>query len=532
MNIGKFDSPDRLFYSLDHCFSSLLTNPADVKECIAQFFDTSGNMDFLYNVRNLPLGVTQNGIRVNDVHLPPWAKSPRDFISKNRMALESDYCSRKLHHWIDLIFGVRSRSDRCIEAMNLFHPTAYLGPKDLEKMTTDEEKKHAELHATEFGIVPDQLFSKPHPHRHMDLSREQGFNVHSFISDLSYRLSIPKEEGEESKEPWEVLKKPKSTTTAAASSKKDENRRKNKAKDDTNDSSSQEKMVDTSDGPPFLETGLTKDVSKINQQGSVSKLSLSGFGDVFSRGGTASTRKFPQLKDIRGGFRDGTTTSHAPVSPVVPSSMDVTTQVIVTPQSAEQYPVIDWEMKQLLPARKIHTDAVSGCILTLDGGSDNSLLTTSSLDGSLMVHTLQAFSSSVSSFSEQSSIEQDRRKFTSRIPYLSSSSSARSTMNNNPKAIENASVSPPSLQLHLYRSHSSTDPLSTLAVVGDKNGGHIAFVGGHDDVVVAYGIQSGCLLASLYSHRDAVTGISIIPCPLFYKNAFNFTCTHIMVTGR
>ena len=178
---GKFDAPDRLFYSFEHCYSSLLTNPADVKESIPQFFDTSGSSDFLYNVHNLPLGMTQNSIRVNDVHLPPWAKSPKDFISKNRMALECDYCSRRLHHWIDLIFGVRSRGERAIEAMNLFHPTAYLGPKDLDKMKTEEEKMHAELHATEFGIVPDQLFFKPHPHRNMEMSRDETLFSNPFI---------------------------------------------------------------------------------------------------------------------------------------------------------------------------------------------------------------------------------------------------------------------------------------------------------------------------------------------------------------
>ena len=513
---GKFDAPDRLFYSLDHCYSSLLVNPADVKECIPQFFDISGNMDFLYNVRNLPLGVTQNGIRVNDVLLPPWAKSPKDFISKNRMALESDYCSKRLHYWIDLIFGVRSRGERAIEAMNLFHPTAYLGPKDLEKMKSEEEKKHVELHATEFGIVPDQLFSKPHPHRHMDLSHDPSINLRSFISDFSNRLYIVKEDNEESKEPWEVLKKPKSSST-----KKDENRRRNKVKEDTvlDDSNS-------SDGPQ-IDKVVTKDLSKTTQLRSVPKLSLSGFSDVFSRGGTGSARKFPQLK----GFRDGNiATLNAPVSPVaVGGSAEISTP-IVTPQSAEQYPVVDWEMKMLLPARKIHSDAVSGCALILEGGSDSSLLTTSSLDGALMVHTLQTVSSA--SVQEPSSVELDRRKFTSRIPYLGSSSSTKNTSSNNSKTVENQSLSSPSLQLHLYRSHSSTDPLSTLAVVDDKTGGHIAFVGGHDDVVTAYGIQSGCALASLYSHRDAVTGITIIPCPLFYKNAYNFNCTHIMVTGR
>ncbi len=63
--------------------------------------------DFLINSKDLELGRRHNGERVHNVHLPPWAASPRDFHVKLREALESDYVSEHLHSWMDLIFGYK-----------------------------------------------------------------------------------------------------------------------------------------------------------------------------------------------------------------------------------------------------------------------------------------------------------------------------------------------------------------------------------------------------------------------------------------
>lgn len=60
-----------------------------------------------------------------DVELPPWARNPRDFVRKMRRALESPYVSRRLHLWIDLIFGYRQRGKAAISADNLFYHLTY-----------------------------------------------------------------------------------------------------------------------------------------------------------------------------------------------------------------------------------------------------------------------------------------------------------------------------------------------------------------------------------------------------------------------
>lgn len=111
----------------------------------------------------LQLGSLQTGQRVNDVLLPPWAKSAKHFLRKNRAALESDYCTANLPKWIDLIFGAKSRGSGAKDARNLFHPMSYLGPADVDAMRDPEDRSRAELQSAEFGIVPDQLFCRSHP---------------------------------------------------------------------------------------------------------------------------------------------------------------------------------------------------------------------------------------------------------------------------------------------------------------------------------------------------------------------------------
>lgn len=80
---GHFDLPDRMFYSVkDAWLSASQHNMADVRELIPEFFYLP---DFLVNSNGFDLGVKQNGVEVDNVTLPPWAKSdPREFIRAHR----------------------------------------------------------------------------------------------------------------------------------------------------------------------------------------------------------------------------------------------------------------------------------------------------------------------------------------------------------------------------------------------------------------------------------------------------------------
>ncbi|KAG6550710.1 hypothetical protein Mapa_007807 [Marchantia paleacea] len=160
---GRFDAPDRLFVSISESWDSVLSNHADLKELIPEFY--SPPSEFLTIRNDLNLGVRQNGTPVGDVVLPPWAKSPDDFIEKHRQALESEHVSMHVHQWIDLIFGHKQRGEAALAADNLFHHLTYEGAVDLEKIDDPTQRAGIEAQINEFGQAPRQLFTSFHPAR-------------------------------------------------------------------------------------------------------------------------------------------------------------------------------------------------------------------------------------------------------------------------------------------------------------------------------------------------------------------------------
>ncbi|KAF0685030.1 Aste57867_23059 [Aphanomyces stellatus] len=171
---GKMDHADRLFHSIDAAYKSCTSNPSDVRELIPEFFYLP---DFLTNSSTEPLGTKQNGDVVHHVHLPPWAKnSPEEFIRLHRLALESEYVSLNLHHWIDLIFGFKQRpplfggTSHAVSACNVYFHLTYDGAVDLDKLKrTDPHLYETTLRQIDcFGQTPPQLLFRPHPKRYLN----------------------------------------------------------------------------------------------------------------------------------------------------------------------------------------------------------------------------------------------------------------------------------------------------------------------------------------------------------------------------
>lgn len=161
---GYFDHADRLFCNIPSSWKSASTdNLQDVRELIPEFFFLP---EFLYNSNNYDFGTTQSGEVVSQVRLPPWAQGdPREFIRMHRRALESKYVSENLHHWIDLIFGVKQTGQAALDAQNVFMHVTYEGTIDIDQID-DPVMRNAMLSQIEnFGQTPSRIFSSPHPQR-------------------------------------------------------------------------------------------------------------------------------------------------------------------------------------------------------------------------------------------------------------------------------------------------------------------------------------------------------------------------------
>uniref|UniRef100_A0A671KUS4 Lipopolysaccharide-responsive and beige-like anchor protein n=1 Tax=Sinocyclocheilus anshuiensis TaxID=1608454 RepID=A0A671KUS4_9TELE len=159
---GKFDHADRTFSSVSRAWRNCQRDTSDVKELIPEFYYLP---EMFVNSNNYNLGVMDDGMVVSDVELPPWAKSPEEFVRINRLALESEFVSCQLHQWIDLIFGYKQLGPEAIRALNVFYYLTYEGAVNLSSISDPMLREAVESQIRSFGQTPCQLLIEPHPPR-------------------------------------------------------------------------------------------------------------------------------------------------------------------------------------------------------------------------------------------------------------------------------------------------------------------------------------------------------------------------------
>lgn len=168
---GAFGPTDRVFKSVEGHWYTMMGSGADLMEMIPEFYD--GKADFLVNFFKLDFGVDSDGNAIDDVELPSWASSISDFAVKMRSALESDHVSRKLHQWIDLVFGCNQRDVAAVKSYNIYHPYCYDENIKWEEYKSPIHAEAMKTLITEYGQVPLQMMTKPHPKKKIPLAKSQ-----------------------------------------------------------------------------------------------------------------------------------------------------------------------------------------------------------------------------------------------------------------------------------------------------------------------------------------------------------------------
>lgn len=198
-NRGKIDHHSRLFHSIPDSWNAVLFGQTSFMELIPEFFEP--NPTFL--LRNLPVNSSSGPLL--DVELPKgcvcpygsddlpggvatswYPKVPLNELSQeqlnaawflfvHRCVLESGLVSKRLHLWIDLIYGVKQSGQAAQEVFNVFHPATYLTSKkgsNLVASAIPQSNAQSPIPSpallrqiAEFGQAPLQLFHENHPLR-------------------------------------------------------------------------------------------------------------------------------------------------------------------------------------------------------------------------------------------------------------------------------------------------------------------------------------------------------------------------------
>ena len=175
-----FDKVDRQFNSLIVSFHNCMNETTDIRELIPEIFYLP---ELFLNINQLNFGSDNKIVKDSNCILPNWSKNnPYLFIIKNRLALESDYVSKQINNWIDLIFGYKQKGEEAIKAMNLFFHFTYEDAINIDKYINNKEDYDSLISKIDIGQTPSQIINKPFIQR---LNRNESKNSLILFENLT-----------------------------------------------------------------------------------------------------------------------------------------------------------------------------------------------------------------------------------------------------------------------------------------------------------------------------------------------------------
>jgi len=165
---GRFDHPSRIFASIESAYKMVTNHINDYREMIPEFFFLP---EILLNKNHYDLGEGKKG-KIGDVDLPKWTTSAYEYVYLHRKLLESEFISKNIHQWIDLIWGYKQRGNEALLSNNLYRPEMYDDAWNGNNI--NDPRRIAEIEATlcHVGQIPPQLFRSEHPSKKIDLSHQ------------------------------------------------------------------------------------------------------------------------------------------------------------------------------------------------------------------------------------------------------------------------------------------------------------------------------------------------------------------------
>ena len=107
--------------------------------------------------------------------------------------MESDYVSKNLHKWVDLVFGYKQRGREAVSALNMFVHVTYEGSVDLDSIIDPIEKESIIAQIQNFGQIPSRLEKKPYPAKNAVVAmKDLNFDVTAlpYLSHLTPPLCV------------------------------------------------------------------------------------------------------------------------------------------------------------------------------------------------------------------------------------------------------------------------------------------------------------------------------------------------------